>query len=309
MMRRGLTILLALLALVAQASASHAAWPGRNGLIVFTGEPHDDSDPDYPQNDGTDPELWTVRGNGKGLHNLTDDNKFQASALWGPRGRQLLYQCGTLPGTYSAAICRMWRDGSHRTRLIGAHAGHGAGSWSPDADHLLYTRSTRRDRGQIWKMRSDGTHRMKLTSSRFGDFTPVWSPKGHHIAFVRVENRGTSLFVMNKDGTMVRRLTNPERNVTFEEPDWSPNGEWLLYLRSTRRGTSIFTIRPDGSGATVVMRGGTGVSYPVWSPDGKKITYADGGNSAIYVMNADGTGIRRLTMSLREDLHPNWQAT
>jgi len=47
---------------------------------------------------------------------------------------------------------------------------------------------------------------------------------------------------------------------------------------------------------------------PVWSPDGSYIafqTYRDG-NFEVYVMNADGAGVRRLTSDLAFDGRPSW---
>ena len=37
--------------------------------------------------------------------------------------------------------------------------------------------------------------------------------------------------------------------------------------------------------------------WPAWSPDGKRIAFTSNrdGNYEIYVMNADGTGLRNLT--------------
>ena len=50
-------------------------------------------------------------------------------------------------------------------------------------------------------------------------------------------------------------------------------------------------------------------SYPYWSPDGEKIVFQSnraGGQSEIYVMNSDGTGLTRLTYSAADDLTPVW---
>ena len=45
-----------------------------------------------------------------------------------------------------------------------------------------------------------------------------------------------------------------------------------------------------------------------WSPDGTKIAFVSGreGSGHVYVMNADGTGTRRLTNSTMDDSHPTW---
>jgi len=107
---------------------------------------------------------------------------------------------------------------------------------------------------------------------------PVWSPDGRKIAFVG----DGKIYVMNADGSGKRRLT-PTRNA-------APG------------------FRPD--------------SRPAWSPDGRKIAFqtlrhagpgacSDGHPSAdcnweIYVMNADGSGQRRLTHSPGMDLDPTW---
>ena len=43
---------------------------------------------------------------------------------------------------------------------------------------------------------------------------------------------------------------------------------------------------------------------PAWSPDGRKIAF--GGDGEIYVMNADGRGLRRLTRNPASDGSPAW---
>jgi Tol biopolymer transport system component len=47
---------------------------------------------------------------------------------------------------------------------------------------------------------------------------------------------------------------------------------------------------------------------PAWSPDGRQIAFAShrDGTSHIYVMQADGTGAKRLTNSAKDDDHPAW---
>jgi TolB protein len=48
---------------------------------------------------------------------------------------------------------------------------------------------------------------------------------------------------------------------------------------------------------------------PSWSPDGRKLAFTSGRDSKageIYVMNADGTGVRRLTRNKAGDSGPGW---
>jgi Tol biopolymer transport system component len=49
--------------------------------------------------------------------------------------------------------------------------------------------------------------------------------------------------------------------------------------------------------------------YPTWSPYGTQIAFSSNrdGNEEIYVMNADGIGLRRLTNDPLPDDVPAWQ--
>jgi Tol biopolymer transport system component len=92
----------------------------------------------------------------------------------------------------------------------------------------------------IWLMRPDGSDLRRLTRNPYAgaecgcDGDPAFSPDGKRISFVRVraERRGRgALFVMNRDGSNVRRLTpwtfDPGVNHTWE-PDIS-----LILVSST----------------------------------------------------------------------------
>jgi TolB protein len=73
----------------------------------------------------------------------------------------------------------------------------------------------------------------------------------------------------------------------------------------------IATIGIDGTGRRDLPTEGIVVaSLPAWSPDGKKIAFegrvAERGASDIYVMNADGSGLRKLTDDPAYDQQPQW---
>ena len=50
------------------------------------------------------------------------------------------------------------------------------------------------------------------------------------------------------------------------------------------------------------------VQTPAWAPDGRKLAFVSqrDGNSEIYVMNADGSGLRNVTRTPSNDLAPAW---
>ncbi|HYE86876.1 MAG TPA: hypothetical protein VEA16_11010, partial [Vicinamibacterales bacterium] len=65
---------------------------------------------------------------------------------------------------------------------------------------------------------------------------------------------------------------------------------------------------PPPAAARVAKLTNIETSYPNWSPDGRRIVYQSNrsGNSEIYVMNADGTGVLRLTDHQAVDENPAW---
>jgi Tol biopolymer transport system component len=72
-------------------------------------------------------------------------------------------------------------------------------------------------------------------------------------------------------------------------------------------GSGIFTLSPDGSVALIPGANGPN-AYPAWSADGRRIAFMStrNGNAEVYVMNADGTGQRRLTNNSEFDSLPAW---
>lgn len=101
------------------------------------------------------------------------------------------------------------------------------------------------------------------------------------------------IYVMNPDGTDVKRLTTDPAVQT--RPAWSPDGTKIAFGKQDANGDSeIYVMNADGSGITN-LTGTAGGGKPAWSPDSTMIAFVRG--SEVYVMNADGTGVRQFTHS------------
>lgn len=104
----------------------------------------------------------------------------------------------------------------------------------------------------------------------------------------------------------VRALTNadatrpavPPAPDSVTGPVLSPKGR-IAFVH----GSAIYTIRPDGTGTEKVsgcppLPCGA-LFHPSWSPDGRRLAFSrddpDDGTTDLWIVNADGTGLSRLT--------------
>jgi Tol biopolymer transport system component len=162
----------------------------------------------------------------------------------------------------------------------------------------------------VYSINADGSGLERLTKSQSLEFDPTWSPDGQRIAYRHQtgDDSTTDIYVMDADGSHPRNLTTSDRFGDWG-PDWSADGTWIAW--NTASGGFVFDlglIHPDGSGRRVI-EAGVYVEYPAWSPDGRRIAFMSPATSdpyEIFVMNADGTHVRRLTRSPGADGWPAW---
>jgi TolB protein len=147
------------------------------------------------------------------------------------------------------------------------------------------------------------------------EFDPTLAPDGSRVAFRHQsgDDGTTEIYAMDADGSNVMRLTR--NDVADWGPDWSPDGRLILWNSALGTGGFGFvarTMRPDGSDVRRLTR--RYVEYPAWSPDGSRIAFmaqipgASGNNPNydIFVMDADGSHVVRLTRTPGEDGWPAW---
>jgi TolB protein len=239
----------------------------------------------------------------------------------------------------SAQIYIMNPDGSGLRRLTTNSAKDRSPVISPDGSRIAFA-SDRDGASRINIMNVDGSGQRRLTNSADVEILPAWSPDGQRV-FYQVEPKdGRSiLYSASAGGGDVRRVT--DGSVGFNYPAVSPDGRRIV---CNGPDFSVYIMNVDGSGQRTVGTPGVSRMRPVWSPNGAKVAYgllhgvppnhtteigvmdADGGhdtsitrdgkriafqscrdgNFEIYVMNADGSGVRRLTDDPRFDGAPSW---
>lgn len=164
------------------------------------------------------------------------------------------------------------------------------------------------DHSSIAVINTDGGELKTLLDSAGRKHTsPAWSPDGQQIVFSSNRDGPLNLYVMNADGSGVRRLT--EGNFSDDHPAWSPDGQRIAFSSDRSGARNIYTINADGSNVQQLTDTRNADRYPAWSPDGKYIAFEEvlSGRGEIFVMNADGTGISNISQQANaRDTAPTW---
>jgi Tol biopolymer transport system component len=116
---------------------------------------------------------------------------------------------------------------------------------------------------------------------------------------------GQGIYVAAADGSGTTRIIEGGH-----DPAPSPDGSIIAYATYGPNGTGIMVAGWDGSGARQVVSVPTFPLMPSWSPDGSKIaflTFSDGYNLVLHVVNADGSGLKELAPGTRTyPYRPAW---
>lgn len=149
------------------------------------------------------------------------------------------------------------------------------GTWmsldvTPDGDYIIFELL-----GDIYEMPIEGGAATRLTEGMGFDSMPRVSPDGNWIAFISDRDGDDNLWVVRRDGSNPRKLSN-ENHMRLVSPAWSPDSQYVLMVKSGQKTTSTLYHVDGGSGLTLMAEDGkTGLAGVggVFSPDGNHVYF------------------------------------
>jgi Tol biopolymer transport system component len=279
--------------------------------------------------------IWTTGPAGNDLQpTSTDNGTVDFLPAWSPDGARIVF------GSNQSGSMQIWSmnaDGSDRRRITDKPGWNGLPAWSPDGGKIAFVGEVMDDEGirnlEVFSINPDGSGLKQLTditsthdqpsaageaahSDRTGwNSVPAWSPDGSKILFSSNrdgDGRTPILYIMNADGSGQQKFG---MLVTIDgtEPDWSAANNKIVFVRGTAAKGDIWVMDAGSPLPLMTAKKLTdnidNNRSPVWSPDGRQIAFtSDEGNvNHIFIMNADGSNIHRLTADKTAEVHAAWR--
>lgn len=286
------------------ADDRYPSWSPDNTRIAFTSDRNGD------------PDIFVMNANGTSQVGLTEDPALDIQPSWAADGQRLAFATNR-DGNFE--IYTMTDSGAELTNITNNVADDLRPTWQrlppqPFSERLLFSASILDEQSNIYAINPSGSNLTALTTDPLvEDTTPNWSSDGKQIAFASNRNGNMDIFVADDNGVQPDPLVmTPGRDI---HPAWSPDDAWIGFETNRDGNWEIYMVRNDGTGLTNLTNHPSNDGNIAWAPNGSEIAFVsdrDSNPSAaavnldIYLMNTDGSNLRRLTNHPGKDVFPSW---
>jgi Tol biopolymer transport system component len=210
-------------------------------------------------------------------------------------------------------------DGGNVTRLTNNPGDDWGHTWMPDGNAISFLWGPA-DAGNLYLIDLDGTNQ-RLVDESLGPVTGdvAWSANGRQFLFTSArDGSGEDIYLFDLDMRLVSRITNSPGGSSSANAVWAKGGDYVLFTSNRAGLWDIYRMDPDGSDVrrlTETTEGFNGSWSLAQSPDGSELVFTSDRfgdsevfleNMELFVVNIDGSNLRRLTTNHWMDGHPDW---
>ena len=217
-----------------------------------------------------------VNGKITNVKRFTNRKNYEYNPMWSHNSRKVVYQEFSW-STRENEIFVYDFTSKKTTQLTDSEGGDRTPSWTRDDSQIVFT-SGRSGNYDIHIMGKNGEDVQNLTMHKAQDFAPSCSSKEDKISFLSNRNNRMNLFVLDLGSNQLTNLTPNIKSNSFVMTSWQ-----------------------DSNGAGYKTS---------WSPDGKQIVFnvLIDGDLELFIINADGTGLKQITDNTDSDFGPFWMS-
>ncbi|MFP8488547.1 S9 family peptidase [Gracilimonas sp. Q87] len=256
--------------------------------------------------------LWTIGFNGQDHRPLTSGKSGYGNVAWSPSGDRIAY---TSSEEGSNQIFVRWMDSGVSASLTNLTESPGNLKWSPDGSMLLFSKFVPAQSSQkIAQLPSPPEGAEWEQPAQVIDDVVYRRDGGGY-----VEKGYNHIFVISAEGGSPRQLTSGDYN--YGSASWAPDGEHILFT-TDRTGNAeldpnneqIYEMNVETGEMTQITDKRGPHNNPKISPDGKLIAYTGFKDEFVgyqltdlYIMNRDGSDIRKISDNVEQDISSiNW---
>ncbi len=298
---------------------------GRNATVVAGDPTLDETAPAFsPDSTRIAYNLASGRGGivvagatGESSRRLTDEGYHPA---WSPDGTRIVYCTEQVDTPYSRpGLSRLWVvavDDPTAQPIQLTESDGVQPAWSPSGRRIAYwaIEGGQRD---LYTISADGGERVPVFEDPPLDWSVTWSPDGQYLYFASDRGGAMNLWRIAIDEASGERRGDPEPvtiGVAAQAalPSFSKDGSRLVF-RSLSGSANPVAIPFDPQTLTLgtpkELSTQTGLRFPsAISPDGRWLVHSNVGERPedLFISQADGTALRRLTDDEARDRGPAW---
>ena len=252
-------------------------------------------------------QLCMINFHGTGMLRLSDLEASDYYPVFGPAGDGILFASNRNGSFDLYWLAFAGRELSQLTSGVGNAF---SPDFSPDGQKIVFANQAGGEPASIWIANRDGFNPHVLYSGGRAIVAVAWAPDGAQLAFAMSMGLPTEyeIFTLDVDGGSPRRISVGVLGIGGSV-SWSPDSRYILASAGPVGDKDIYRLDVDTREVVQLTRGGDN-SAPAYSPDGKYVAFnstRNDGQADLYVMDADGSNLRRLTDDPEPDWGPRWE--
>ena len=265
-------------------------------------------------------EIFVMNWDGSNPKQTTFHRSIVMSPSWLPSGKKLAYTAFVYRRSLQGRRAHIFVYDFFRKKrkMLSSYYGTNIGAdFLPSGREMLISIPSKAGGLDIFKFSlfKKRFYPIKLGPKGVINVEPAVSPDGKKIVFSSDRSGRVMLYQMDRFGDNVKQLTFVGKYNS--SPDWSPDGRHIVFSGYSGGRFDLFLIKNAGLGNSKITRLTTAKKTngswadnesPSFSPDGRQIVFVSNrsGVNQLYLVNADGSNLRRITFDRFNYKNPKW---